>query len=385
VNLHIPDPTPLLDFNGNNSAKLRIPGPTPLPGPVLEAIGQQMISHRGEEFSGLFRRLTGNLQTCFQTRGDVLILTGSGTGGLEAAIANLVSPGDPVLSVVTGVFGERWARIAEAFGAQVTRLEFPLGRAADLEAVVAALHDGTGYRLVLVTHNETSTGVTNDVAAVAQAVHSLGRERPVLAVDAISSLGAIDLPVDALGLDVVVTASQKAWMAPPGVAAVSVSPYAWAAVKRARAPRFYWDFQQAKRYAEKGQTPATPAVSVLYGLDRALELILDEGLPNVFTRHERLARYLRQELRSLGFGLLAPDECASNTLTAVEVPGGMGAAELINDLRLKHKIVVAGGQGPLAGKILRIAHMGYVTQRHLDELLDALRQVLPLPVACPQP
>jgi aspartate aminotransferase-like enzyme len=374
VNLHISDITPLNYFNGNNNAKLRIPGPTPLPGPVLEAIGQQMINHRGEEFSLLF-----------QTRGDVLVLTGSGTGGLEATIANLVSAGDPVLSVVTGIFGERWARIAEAFGAEVTRLEFPLGRAADVEAVVAALHDGTGYKLVLVTHNETSTGVTNDVAAIAQAVCSLGRERPVLAVDAISSLGAIDLPVDALGLDVVVTASQKAWMAPPGVAAVSVSPYAWAAVERARAPRFYWDFQAAKRYAEKGQTPATPAVSVLYGLDRALELILDEGLPNVFARHERLARYLRRELRTLNLNPLTADECASHTLTAVEVPEGMEAAELIDDLRLQYGIVIAGGQGPLAGRILRIAHMGYVTQRHLDELLAALRQLLPVPVMSPQP
>jgi aspartate aminotransferase-like enzyme len=334
-----------------------------------------MISHRGEEFSNLFRRLTKNLQACFQTRGDVLILTGSGTGGLEAAIANLISPGDPVLAVVTGIFGERWARIAEAFGAKVTRLESPLGRAADVEAVVAALHGGAGYKLVLVTHNETSTGVTNDVAAIAQAVHSLGRERPVLAVDAVSSLGAIDLPTDALGLDVVVTASQKAWMSPPGVAAVSVSPYAWAAVERAKAPRFYWDFRAAKCYAEKGQTPATPAVSVLYGLDRALELILAEGLPNVFARHERLARYLRQELRNLNFNPLAPDECASNTLTAIELPEGMGAEELINDLHLEYGIAIAGGQGPLAGKIVRIAHMGYVTQRHLDELLAALRHL----------
>lgn len=365
-----------LFFNGNKE-NLRIPGPTPLPGPVLEAIGQQMINHRGEEFCQLFRRLTANFQTCFQTKGDVLILTGSGTGGLEATIANLVSPGDPVLSVVIGYFGDRWADIAEAFGARVTKLKFPQGRPADVEAVEEALRGKTGYKLVLVTHNETSTGVTNDVAAIAQAVHSLGRERPVLAVDAVSSMGAMNLPVDDLGLDVVVTASQKAWMSPPGVAIVSVSPYAWAAVEKARSPRFYWDFQSAKRYAEKGQTPATPALSVLYGLDRALELILSEGLPNVFARHERLTRYVRRELRSLGLSLLAPDECASHTLTSVEVPEGVEAKGLISDLYARHKIVVAGGQGSLAGKIIRIAHMGYVTQRQLDKLLAALGELLP--------
>jgi aspartate aminotransferase-like enzyme len=355
---------------------LRIPGPTPLPGAVLEVIGQQMINHRGSEFETLFKLVTERLQLCFQTRNDVLILTGSGTGGLEAAIANLISPGDRVLAVTVGTFGERWVDIAKAFGADVTCLDFPRGEAADPAAIEEELTRGDGYSLLLVTHNETSTGVTNDVAAIAQAVHSLGEKRPLLAVDAVSSLGAIDLPVDALGLDVVVTASQKAWMAPPGLAMVSVSPSAWEAVEKAQAPRFYWDFKMALRYAGRGQTPATPAISILFGLNQGLALILAEGLPNVFERHHQLSSYLRNELRKLGLELLAADACASNTVTAVKLPSGVDGKEFVRRLRAEHGVEVAGGQGPLAGKIFRVAHMGFVTKRDLEEVIEGLAAIL---------
>jgi aspartate aminotransferase-like enzyme len=248
---------------------LRIPGPTPVPPAVLEASARQMIDHRGPEFAALLERVTARLKAIFLTEGDVLLLTASGTGGMEAAIVNTLSPGDEVLAITVGAFGDRFAEIAEAYGLTVHRLAFEWGTAVDPERVRQALEEHPGTKAVLVTHNESSTGVTNDVQAVA----ALAREHDALTlVDSVSGAGALELPVDAWGLDVVVTASQKAWMAQPGLAMVTVSARAWDAYQRAKLPRFYWDFGQALRYLKRGQTPATPAVSVLYALDASLEL-----------------------------------------------------------------------------------------------------------------
>ena len=267
---------------------LRVPGPTPLPDAVREAGARQMVNHRGPEFKGLLVRIAARLKAGFRTEHDVLVLTASGTGALEAAIVNHLSPGDSVLAVSIGAFGDRFARIAERYGAQVTRLDVPWGQAAQPETVVAALRDlraaGQAARAVLLTHNETSTGVTNPIATLAAAARAAEPDA-LLLVDGISGLGAIPFETDGWDLDVVTTGSQKSWMTPPGLAMVSVSPRAWAAAERATMPRFYFDLAAHRDSLAKGETPWTPAVGVAFALDAALELIEAEGYPAIFARH----------------------------------------------------------------------------------------------------
>ena len=260
---------------------LRIPGPTPLPEEVLQAMTKQMINHRGPEFGQIINDVTAKLKQLFQTRNDLLLLSGSGTGGLEAAIVNTLSPGDTVLSVATGVFGERFGSIAGQFGAEVIPLRFEWGRAADVGAVRHALHAEPKIKAVLVTHNETSTGVTNDLASLSAVAKEFDK---LLLVDAISSLGSIDLPVDKWHCDVTVSGSQKGWMVPPGLTMVSVNQEAWQAHSKAKMPRFYWDFTRAKSCLERGQTPWTPAITVLYAMSVALEMMVNEGLDRVEIR-----------------------------------------------------------------------------------------------------
>lgn len=330
-----------------------------------------MINHRGPEFAALIRRATARLKEFFQTQNDVLILTASGSGAMEAAVVNTLSPGQRVLAVSVGAFGDRFAQIAQAFGAQVVKLDFPWGQAADPAAVAEALSQGPGFAAVLLTHNETSTGVTNDLEALSRVVHEAGGDA-LLIVDAISSLGAIDLPVDRWGCDVVIAGSQKGWMVPPGLAMVSVGPRAWQAAAQAKMPRFYWDFAAAKRYLERGQTPATPAVSLFFALDKALELMAEEGLENIIARHRRIGEYTRAGLKALGFTLFAQGSHASNTVTAVRVPEGMDGAKLRRALREEYGVVVAGGQGLFTDKIFRIGHLGFVSEADIDGVLEAL-------------
>ena len=282
--------------------QLRVPGPTPCPPEVLQAMGWPMINHRGPEFKKMLYEVTDKLKEVYQTRNDLYILTGSGTGGLEAAVVNTLSPGDKVLSVSIGVFGDRWASIAKTFGAEVINLNFEWGRAADPEAVGEALRANPDVKAVLVTHNETSTGVTNDLGAISKVVKDAGR---LLLVDAISSLSSIDLPVDAWQCDVVISGSQKGWMVPPGLAFASVSPAAWQAFERAKMPRFYWDFGKARSYLEKGQNPWTPAVSVVFALSVALDMILKEGIQNIFQRHIRIGQMIREGIKALGLSMFA--------------------------------------------------------------------------------
>jgi aspartate aminotransferase-like enzyme len=352
--------------------KLMIPGPTPLPDEVLEAMHRDMISHRGPEFRALMLEVTERLKHCFQTDGDVRVFPAAGTGGREASIATLFSPGDMVVSLTVGAFGERFAEIAERFGLNVVRVASPWGQAADISALESALDMTPDAKAVLVTHNETSTGVQSDVEAAARIAHDHGA---LVLVDAISSMGAVDIPVDRWGIDVAVTASQKAWMAPPGLAMLSISEAAWRANREARLPRFYWDFAEAKRYLDKGETPYTPAVSLLYGLQASLRLIMEEGLPVVFARHERIRDMVREGARGLGFTPFAPNEIASRTVTALYAPQGLSAREIVASTR-ERGIVLAGGQGRYEQTLLRIGHMGFVTERDIEQLLEVLRAVV---------
>lgn len=358
----------MLEFN------LRIPGPVPLPSEVREALARDMIDHRGPEFAALFDEVTEGLKYVFQTRYDVIILTSSGTGGLEAALVNVLSPGERVLGVINGFFGERWFEMARAFGLEAIPLHFPPGTGADPEEVRKALQ-ARPCKAVLITHNETSTGVTNDLKAITEAIHSL-ENPPLILVDAVSSLGAIDLRPDEWGCDLVVTASQKALMAPPGLSLISVSPRAWEAAERASLPRFYWDFRKVKDHAHHHQTPFTPALTVLFGLKESLRLIREEGLERVFARHREIGEFTRTNIKSLGLKLFPDERWASNTVTAVWVPEGLKAEEIIRRLREEHATIVASGQGELRGKIFRIAHIGRVSREDISQVIEALSKVL---------
>jgi len=353
---------------------LRIPGPTPLPDEVLQAMTKQMINHRGVEFEQIINGVTDKLKQLFQTKNDVFLLTASGTGGLEAAIVNMLSPGDKVLSVSIGVFGERLATIAEKFGAEVIPLRFEWGKAADVTAIRQALQAEPNVKAVLVTHNETSTGVTNDLASISSVVKEFGK---LLLVDAISSLGSINLPVDGWHLDVAVTGSQKGWMVPPGLAMVSVSQEAWQAHAKAKMPRFYWDFAKAKSYLERRQTPWTPAISTVFALSVSLEMLAKEGLPNIVARHARVGKSVRDGVKSLGLSLFADEDYASNTVTAVAASNGLDTKKMLRILREERQIILGGGQQSLDGKIFRIGHLGWVTEDDIKAVISVLKLVLP--------
>ena len=355
---------------------LRVPGPTPVPDDILEALSQPMINHRGPEFVELISRTTEQLKQVFMTRSDLYILTASGTGALEASIVNTLSPGDKVLAATAGAFGDRFTEIARTYGAQVRELQFDWGAPVDPEAIRRALRDDSGIKAVLVTHNETSTGITHPLEDIAKVVK--GEFDKLLLVDAVSSLGCVPLPVDGWRCDVVGTASQKGFMVPPGLAFVSVSEAGHAAQEAATMPRFYFDLQAAHRYLERGETPFTPNLTALYGLSLALDKLLDEGLENVYERHARIGHMTRDGIKSLGLELLAQDEeSASNTVTAVKLPDGIDGGKLVALARTEHNVVLAGGQGKLSGKVFRIGHLGHVSQEDIEEVLEALKNVLP--------
>jgi aspartate aminotransferase-like enzyme len=355
--------------------QLRIPGPTPCPPDVLEAMGKQMINHRGKEFADMLNRITEKMKQLYQTKSDLYILTGSGTGSLEAAVVNMFSPGDKVLSASIGVFGNRFADIAAGYGVDVTRLKFEWGTPVDPDRVRQALKADPKIKAVLLTHNETSTGVTNDLQAITAVINEFDK---LILVDAISSLGCIDLKPDAWKCDVVITGSQKGWMVPPGLAMVSISERGWKAHAQAKIPRFYWDFTRAKSYFEKGQTPWTPAISMFFALDVSLDMMLKEGLTNVFARHAKIGDITRKGVKSLGLSLFPADEkYASNTVTAVKGSDKVDPPKLQKVLREEYKVVVSGGQGDLTGKIFRIGHLGWVTEADIKETLDAIGKALP--------
>lgn len=354
---------------------LRIPGPTPCPEDVLLAGAQQMIDHRGPEFKDLIGRIHSGLQTAFQTKNPIAILTSSGTGAMEAAVINTLSAGDRVLSTSIGVFGDRFGQIAAAYGVDVVKLPIEYGDAADPEEIGKALAADASIKAVLITHNETATGITNDLAAIAKVVREYDR---LTLVDAISSVGCIPVETDAWDLDVVVTGSQKGFMVPPGLAFAAVGPRAIEAAKTATLPRFYFEFSRAFTLQEQGQTPWTPAVSVMFSLDLALQHMMADGMGSVYEKHARVASDVRNGIKKLGLELFPNDEkYASDTVTAVKVPEGVELANLRGKLRNDREVVVAGGQGSLSGKIFRVGHMGHITDEDVDDVMASLKAVLP--------
>ena len=355
---------------------LRIPGPTFVPQSVLAASARPMINHRGPEFASLLAGLTRALQDFLRTQGDVLMLTASGTGGMEAAIANTMSRGDRVLVFSNGAFGERFHQIARAFGVDARRIDVTWGRAIEPDLVrdeLAKEKGKDGAKAILITHNETSTGVLNPLKAIAEVVRDSGK---LLVVDSVSGAGSVELEVDDWGIDVLVTGSQKGWGAPPGVAVVTMSQRAWKAYDRSDLPKFYFDLQQAKASLEKAQTPSTPAVTVFIALQEALKLMAEEGVDAICRRHRDLAYATRRGVQALNLQLFPDEAHASPTVTAFRSPTRVDSRNLIRILRESYDTVIAGGQGRLEGQIARVGHMGFVTLQDIVSFLSALELTL---------
>jgi aspartate aminotransferase-like enzyme len=352
---------------------LRIPGQTPVPPSVLAELGRPIINHRGPEFTAIPRRVTARLQYLFQTTSPVLTFPASGTGGQECALVNLFSPGEHVVAITIGHFGNRFADIAEQYGLRVSRIAFPWGDAADPALVESRLEELAPYRGVLLTHNETSTGVVNDIRALAAVIRQRNPDA-LLVVDAVSSIGCIPLEMDAWDLDVVFTASQKGLIYVPTRTDDGRCRTTCRARERTGMPaRWHFDWSRTRLSLERGQHPVTPPVSLFYALDLALEMLLAEGLDKVFARHQRLGEYVRRHVRAIGLHLLSDPAYASNTVTAVRVPESIDARLLLNTLRERDQVVLAGGQEHLSGKILRIAHMGCCEARDLFTAMNCLQ------------
>jgi aspartate aminotransferase-like enzyme len=355
------------------TTQLRIPGPTPLPERVVRAMNRPLIDHRGPEFAAILSEVTAGAKRVFKTKNDLLLLTSSGTGGLESAVANLVSPGDEVVVALCGNFGERFAALAVAYGCDVVRLEFEWGQPVDPDDLARVLSSHPKAKVVLLTHNETSTGLTNPLRELARVGRDAGR---IVVVDGVSSISSIDIETDMWGIDVAVSGSQKGWMAPPGIALVSVSERAWEQQARSRAPRFYFDWKDAKTWAEKGMTPFTPAIPVAFALQEGLHMLEEEGLDNVYERHARLARATQAGLQALGFHLYAADGYRSNTVTSALPPAGLDVNALRKLLNEKYGVVIAGGQGKMTGKMVRVGHLGAIGEGDVVQVLWAIEQAL---------
>lgn len=353
--------------------QLRIPGPTPLPERVVRAMSRPMVDHRGSEFMAVLNAVTEGAKRVFKTSGDLLLLTASGSGGLESAVANLVSPGDEVVAVTVGNFGERFAAIAEAYGCTLVKLDYEWGQPASPEDLSQALKAHPNARVVLLTHNETSTSVTNPLKELAAVVREADR---ICVVDGVSSISSIPIETDAWGLDVAVSGSQKGWMAPPGLALVAVGERAWEQQARSKAPRFYFDWRAAKEFLAKGATPFTPAISVFFAIQEGLRMLEEEGLDNVYSRHRRLADATAAGLEALGFRLFAAEGFRSATVTGATPPDGLDVAAFRKLLNQKYGVVIAGGQGKMTGKMIRVGHLGAVSEGDIVQVLWAIEQAL---------
>ncbi len=354
---------------------LMTPGPTPVPPAVLLAQAEPLVYHRGPGFGALLDEITDGIRWLLQTSADVAVFTSSGTGAMEGAVANTVSPGDKVLVVSVGYFGERFRTICERFGCEVSFLGYEWGKVAQPEDIAAALDEDPEIGTVFVQHSETSTGVVNDLESIAGEVRA--RER-LLVVDAISSAGSVEMAVDAWGIDVCLGGSQKALGATPGVAFTSISERAWEAYRRARAPRFYFDWAAYRDAAaqDNSESPWTPAISVLQGLAASFRMARQEGLEQIIARHVQLSRAVKAGARALGLSLFGEELERSHVVTAVRVPEGISDAQIVAALRKDHGIVTGPGQGPLKGQIFRIGHLGWVERLDVLRFFGALELVL---------
>jgi aspartate aminotransferase-like enzyme len=347
-------------------------GPTPVPERVLLAMARPMLYHRAPAFTECLREVQDSLRWLMQTKQLPLVIAGSGTAGMDAAVANFLHTGDKAVVIRGGKFGERWGRICQAYGIECVFVDVEWGKGVDPKAVAAALDANPGVRAVYATASETSTATKHDVEAIARVTSS--REDVLLCVDAITAVGVFEVPVDQWGIDVTVVGSQKALMLPPGLAMVVVSDKGWKANERANLPRFYLDLSRERKSQDKGETAFTPAVSLVVGLREALRMLKEETLPGVWNRHERLAKATRAAAGGLGLELFSSSP--TNAVTAYRVPSGLDGAAIIKQMRTRYGITIAGGQDHLKGKILRIAHIGYISEFDIITAISGLEMTL---------
>ncbi len=352
---------------------LLAPGPTQVPPEVLLAMARPIIHHRAPEFATLFGQIRQDLKWLFQTEAEVLTLVSSGTGGMEAAVSNFLSPGEKALFVNGGKFGERWGKLCKTFGVQATEIKVEWGQAVDPQAIAEALKQDPSIKAVYVQASETSTGVAHDTRAIAEIVRN--REQTILVVDAITALGVFDLKTDAWGIDVLVAGSQKALMLPPGLAFISVSDKAWNLADKAKNASFYFNLKKEREAQQKNQTAYTAGVSLMIGLKEVLTMLRAEGLGNVFSRHARMAQAMREGMKAAGLSLF-PKQNPSDALTVVSTPDGVDGQAVYKNLREQYGITAAGGQDHLKGKIFRISHMGYIDTFDVIQALAATEMVL---------
>ncbi len=349
------------------------PGPTWVPPEVRSAMAAPIIHHRAPEFAALFERVAEKIKYVFQTQQPVLILASSGTGAMEAAVANIMEPGEKAIVVRGGKFGERWADLCKVYGAEPICIDVEWGKAVDPAQVGELLEQHPDTKAVFWQASETSTAVCHPTYEIAKVVKE--KSEALTVVDGITAIGVFDVPMDKWGLDVVVSGSQKAFMLPPGLAFIALSERAWKVAERSTQPRYYFNLLKERKSQAKGQTAYTPAVSLIMGLEVALDMIKGEGLENVFARHERMANATRESMKAIGLKLLAPD-APSNAVTAIWAPEGIEGAKVPKMLRETYGITIAGGQEHLKGKIFRLSHMGYITEVDMIQLIAMTEVVL---------
>lgn len=351
---------------------LMTPGPTPIPPDVLLSMAKPIIHHRTPQFQKILQEVEENLKYVFQTKNDVLIFASSGTGAMEGAVCNLLSPGDKAITVQGGKFGERWTEICQAYGIEAVVVDVEWGKAVTAKEIEKRLSADKNIKAVFATLCETSTGVETDIKALAQIA---GKTGAILVVDAISGLGAVECKTDEWGVDVVVAGSQKGLMLPPGLAFVSLSQKAWKLVGQSKCPKYYFDFKESKKAMGKTDTPFTPAISLIIGLNDALKIIKEEGLEAIMARHKKMAKALREAAKALGLGLFSPS-ASSDAVTAVNVPQGIDGEKLVKVMRDEYGVGIAGGQSELKGKVFRVASMGYMNQFDIIVAISCLEIVL---------
>lgn len=352
---------------------LLTPGPTQIPPEICAALGKPIIHHRTPQFQDNLKKAVEGLRYVFQTQNDIYILTSSGTGGMEAAVSNLLSAGDKAVTVEGGKFGERWTELCRNYGVETKVIPVPWGKDVSPAEIRQVLEADKKIKAVFITLCETSTGVTTDVRAVAEVVR---KTEAVLVVDAISGLGVTDLQTDNWGVDVVVSASHKGLMLPPGLAFVSASAKALKLIASSKSPRYYFDLREAKKAMEKVDTPFTPAIGIVVALNESLRRTQEAGLQNLFAYYGLLAKAARAAAKALGLSLFPDDSCISNVLTTINVPSGIDGEKLVKTMRDTHGISIAGGQAELKGKVIRIAHMGCVDEYDILAGISCLEKVL---------
>ena len=352
-----------------------IPGPTPVPEKVLQALGKHPIGHRSKEFQDLVEITTNNLKWLHQTENDVLTITGSGTAAMEAGIINTLSKGNKVICGENGKFGERWVKVAKEFGLEVIEVKAPWGSPLNPEDFKNLLEEDKDKEIkaVILTHSETSTGVINDLKTISSYIRK--HKKALSIIDCVTSLGACNVPVDEWELDIVASGSQKGYMIPPGLSFISMSEKAWQASETSNLPKFYLNLKSYKKSLLSNSNPYTPAVNLVFALDESLKMMRDEGLKNIFSRHNKHKLAMSNAMKALNLKLFSEEEYLSPSVTAVET-GDIDAEEFRKEIKNKFDILLAGGQDHLKGKIFRVGHLGYINDRDIISVIAAISQLL---------